>query len=189
MCGAGLVIPEITCFDHQSDWEGVTVVVDATKHEPVEIHYAAHDHVVSVPWSLVSREGGKPLVYVARGTHAAYPKPCSKRFCSASLFEDNPHDGYYTWPETACTAQCVTEFPRPDDGGPAASWNAFSGEWGSAVCVAKVYCKRAHAPKAPAQQHGGRGRYARPWCYDRVVRGSLGKPRDAPELPGCPKPK
>ena len=27
MCGAGFVIPEITCFDHQSDWEGVTVVV------------------------------------------------------------------------------------------------------------------------------------------------------------------
>jgi hypothetical protein len=121
MCGAGLVIPEITCFDHQSDWEGVTVVVDAATHEPVEVHYAAHEHVVSMPWSLVDSEGGKPLVYVARGTHAAYPDPCSKRFCSASLFEDNPHDGRYTWPETACAAQCVTEFPRPVDGGPAAS--------------------------------------------------------------------
>ncbi|MDQ3677761.1 MAG: hypothetical protein M3401_13345 [Actinomycetota bacterium] len=28
LCGAGLIIPEVTCFDHQSDWEGVTVAID-----------------------------------------------------------------------------------------------------------------------------------------------------------------
>jgi hypothetical protein len=189
MCGAGLVIPEITCFDHQSDWEGVTVVVDEATHEPVEVHYAAHDHVVSVPWSLVRTDGDRPLVYVARGTHAAYPAPCPKRFCSASLFEDNSHDGHYTRPGTACAGRCVAEFPRSAKGGRPASWNAFDGEWGSAVCVANVYCKRAHAPRAPAQQSGGRGRFARPWCYDRVVRGHLGTPKNAPALPGCEKPK
>jgi hypothetical protein len=30
-CGAGLVIPGITCHDHQSDWEGLTVVVDRAR--------------------------------------------------------------------------------------------------------------------------------------------------------------
>ena len=29
LCGAGFVIAGVTCFDHQSDWEGVTVVLDA----------------------------------------------------------------------------------------------------------------------------------------------------------------
>ena len=30
-CGAGLVIPGVSCFDHQSDWEGITVKLDTTE--------------------------------------------------------------------------------------------------------------------------------------------------------------
>ena len=49
-CGPGLVIPGISCFDHVSDWEGVTVVLDRTTPgrapEPVAVHYAQHDSVV-----------------------------------------------------------------------------------------------------------------------------------------------
>jgi hypothetical protein len=195
MCGAGLVIPEITCFDHQSDWEGVTVVVNRGG-DPVAVHYAAHNHVIDVPWTTLQAAlagralqpfvtghdvANHPLVFVARGTHAAYPLPCRTSTCGGdSAFEDNRHDGHFTWPETACSTQaCVTAFPRAAGGGDA-SWNAFDGHWGSAVCVAKVYCARSSAPRAPGRQ----GRYQRPWCSDFEVGSDLAAPRPVTP-PGC----
>ena len=193
MCGAGLVIPEITCFDHQSDWEGVTVVVDDNKN-PVAVHFAAHSHVINVPWStLQAATAGKalqpfaagrdvanhPLVFIARGTHAAYPLPCRESTCAGdSAFEDNRHDGAHVWPEEPCTPSgCVTAFPRTAHGAADASWNAFDGHWGSAVCVAKVYCARSSAPRAPANQ----GRFKRPWCYDFAAGANPARPH--PEIP------
>jgi hypothetical protein len=194
MCGAGMVIPEITCFDHQSDWEGVTVVVDGAGN-PVAVHYAAHSHVIDVPWPALqaavrapalqrfARYGDltkQPLVFVARGTHAAYPVPCRLSTCNGdSAFEDNSHDGGNPWPCTGTA--CVAPFPRTAAGGNA-SWNAFDGRWGSAVCVAKVYCARSHAPRAPGRQ----GRFMRPWCFDFAVAGDLNRPRPVrPRPPGC----
>jgi hypothetical protein len=199
MCGAGLVIPEITCFDHQSDWEGVTVVVDE-RQDPVAVHYAAHDHVIAVPWltlqsalekTLKPFAAGRdvanhPLIFVARGTHAAYPLPCTSPTCNGnSTFEDNSHDGGHAWPEDECSAKgCVTAFPRAAQDAGDASWNAFDGHWGSAVCVAKVYCARSAAPRAP----GSQGRYKRPWCFDFEIRGDLRQPHPVKRLPaGCAK--
>ena len=97
MCGAGLVIPEITCFDHQSDWEGVTVVVNSRK-KLVAVHYAAHSHVVSVPWptlreALTRRAmrrfarrpdaAKRPFVFVARGTPPRIRSRASRQFAAA----------------------------------------------------------------------------------------------------------
>jgi hypothetical protein len=198
MCGAGLVIPEITCFDHQSDWEGATVVVDEGQ-DPVAVHYAAHNHVIDVPWSTLQaavKERGlqsyapgqdvadRPLVFVARGTHAAYPLPCHASSCNGdSVFEDNRHDGAHPWPESPCSGtDCVTAFPQPVSGSGDASWNAFDGHWGSAVClVGDLYCARSDAPRAP----GSQGRYRRPWCYDFAVTNDIRRPRPVKRLPEC----
>jgi hypothetical protein len=70
----------------------------------------------------------------------------------------------------------VTAFPATAAGAPA-SWNAFDGHWGSAVCVAKVYCARSSAPKAPSNQ----GRFKRPWCYDFATGPNPARPH--PENP------
>jgi hypothetical protein len=198
MCGAGLVIPEITCFDHQSDWEGVTVVVEQGD-DPVAVHYAAHNHVIAVPWATLQAAvsqrtlrpfaagrdvANRPLVFVALGTHAAYPLPCRASSCNGdSAFEDNRHDGQRAWSEEPCSVGgCVSPFPRAVDGVSDASWNAFDGHWGSAVCVAKVYCARSAAPRAPGTQ----GRYKRPWCYDYEIGLNLNRPRAVKPLPpGC----
>src|SRR5262249_28280148 len=54
LCGAGLVISGVTCPSHQSDWEGVTVVVDRTgKPRLLAVQYAQHSDVVRYPWSLL----------------------------------------------------------------------------------------------------------------------------------------
>ena len=105
-CGPGLALPGITCFDHDSDWEGMTVVLDQTGPEavPVAIQYAAHDSVVRYDFARLrdywaSRRASRdplwknpqlrrnleaiddldrrPLDFVARGTHAAYALPCA----------------------------------------------------------------------------------------------------------------
>ena len=188
MCGAGLVIPEITCFDHQSDWEGVTVVVTQSG-QPTAVHYAAHSDVIDVPWNTLQAtyktpelspfaEGrdtaNHPLVFVARGSHAAYPTPCAESNCPGnSVLQDNPHDGARPWPQLPCAnTACVTGFPVVANGTDA-SWNAFDGYWGSAVCIAGgIYCARSDAPRAPGRQ----GRYKKPWCTDFIVRGDIHNP-------------
>jgi hypothetical protein len=172
MCGAGLVIPEITCFDHQSDWEGVTVVLGADK-QPEAVNYAAHAFVVRVPWAI-ARAGERPLVFIARGTHAAYPRPCRKDFCAtSSLAKDNKFDGRNPWSENDCVT-CVSRFPMTAGGKPA-SWNAYTGRWGAALCVTKdLYCARADAPRSPGAQ---RARFAHPWCVTHEIRNRTLRPR------------
>lgn len=187
MCGAGLVIPEITCFDHQSDWEGATLVVAGG--QPQEMHFAAHSDVINVPWSALqatykTRElapfvkgrdtVNHPLIFVALGSHAAYPTPCFTSNCPGnSVLEDNTYNGAHAWPEGPCsTPGCVTGFPVAANGSDA-SWNAFDGSWGSAVCIADgIYCARSNAPRAPGRQ----GRYHKPWCTDYVIRGDIHDP-------------
>jgi hypothetical protein len=60
---------------HESDWEHVTVYLDA-KRVPLAVFYSAHEGGHARYWySLtegVNRKGGQPVVYVARGSHANY---------------------------------------------------------------------------------------------------------------------
>lgn len=61
-------------FDHESDWEHVSVLLDADE-APVEVAYARHEENapgVRRGWHVAAREGERPVVLVARGTHAAY---------------------------------------------------------------------------------------------------------------------
>jgi hypothetical protein len=123
-CGAGLVIPGVTCFDHQSDWEGVTVVVDKTERrgkvrpKPLAVHYAQHASVVRYTWDELRRhwdgdtglperlEGvpgieERPLVFVASGTHASYATRCPgiRQTCRqlAHDIEEKRHNGKLGW--------------------------------------------------------------------------------------------
>lgn len=61
-------------FDHESDWEHVTVRLDAAD-APVGVYFARHedDHPgVFRPWSGLRRAGEHPVVLSASGTHASY---------------------------------------------------------------------------------------------------------------------
>ncbi len=124
-CGAGLALPGLTCFKHDSDWEGVTVVVDVGGDEAVAVavQYAQHADVVRYsfaalrdgPWrqpairSLLRGVGVKsvdtadrPLVFVASGSHASYARPCraSCRQLAQKDIGEDAHDGRSTpaWP-------------------------------------------------------------------------------------------
>jgi hypothetical protein len=118
-------------------------------------------------------------VFIARGTHAAYPYPCFTATCDGnSLLEDNRHDGSRDW--DCRQARCVTAFPRTATGAPA-TWNAFDGRWGSAICVAHVYCARSEAPPSPGRQH----RFRAPWCFNYQAGPDLRRPQPASPQKGC----
>jgi hypothetical protein len=134
-CGVGLALPGKTCFDHQSDWEGMTVVVDrnAGDPKPVAVQYAQHAAVVrygfaelqqywrdrlanDAPWRdprlrrnlpPIEELERRPLAFVARGTHATYRGICSAdcRQVATSL-KENSHNGLRAWPAND-TAECI----------------------------------------------------------------------------------
>ena len=64
-------------FDHDSDWEHVTVRLDA-KRRPVGAYLARHEDDHPGPfwsWGRLRREGEHPVVLSARGSHATYANP------------------------------------------------------------------------------------------------------------------
>jgi lysophospholipase L1-like esterase len=196
MCGAGLDLGDKTCFDHDSDWEGVTVELDSQRLQgpPLAVLYAQHNHARRYTWPALrelwrNRAAAKlaqvgdpqrPLVFPARGTHASYPFPCpasrGDNKCHtrevppdrAQKITDNGFDGHTGWEGNGngCLPGCVTPFPTRDLGRRPASWNAFAGHWGTADCVLVVICSESEPPLGPSEQ---RHRYAKPWCAARVV--------------------
>lgn len=60
--------------EHESDWEQVTVRLDADKN-PVDVFYSAHEGGDRRDWAQVEREGEHPVVYPALGSHANYFEP------------------------------------------------------------------------------------------------------------------
>ncbi|HVI36771.1 MAG TPA: hypothetical protein VM684_11115, partial [Gaiellales bacterium] len=141
-CGVGLTLPGKTCFDHQSDWEGVTVIVDRNGDQPtpIAVQYAQHSAVIrygfaelqqywrdrqaqDAPWKNPRLLANLPppverdqraLVFVALGTHAAYRGICTTDCHQvAAGLKENSHDGLRAWPGND-TAECIaTRCVRP----------------------------------------------------------------------------
>ena len=188
LCGAGLVIAEVTCPNHQSDWEGMTVVVDRTDEpEIVAVQYAQHASVVYYSWQLLRNKWDgnsniedrvekvkgwqtRPLAFSAEGTHATYPTPCShcKQVIDGDLGED-PHRGNIRWvgdnTATCGNSPCLQLLPTRLHGTQPALWDDFEGSWGDRHCVFTYYCDSGTPPKSPGHQ----GRYEDPADYDGFV--------------------
>jgi lysophospholipase L1-like esterase len=188
LCGAGFVIAGITCQDHQSDWEGVTVVLDgdSASSSPTAVAYAQHNGVTRYTWRALRKlwERGdrarfgdgidttrRPLVFVAQGTHASYPTSCAHAKCTVGgvpgiaakrPFKENRHDGGEPWfgnQDERCSSICLAALPTRRNGAPA-RWNAFDGYWGSTNCALGLFCSSSAPPRAPAAH----ARYDFPWC-------------------------
>ena len=58
---------------HEGDWEMVQLRLDAEEETPDLAVYAKHKHADARLWAQVERvDGMRPVIYVARGSHAAY---------------------------------------------------------------------------------------------------------------------
>ena len=87
-------------FDHEGDWEHVTVKLDASL-APEGAWYARHHDShpgVWFAWPALAREGEHPVVLSGRGTHASYATtaevPDWERTCAT------------TWPAAAAAGGC-----------------------------------------------------------------------------------
>lgn len=186
LCGAGLVIAGVTCHTHESDWEGITVVVDRTGKvpQPIAVQYAQHGSVVRYSWSLLREawDGNRevesrianvgdaslrPLAFIAIGSHASYPLPCSRcrQFPNPRIPEE-PHLGDLPWggnDTNACgKSSCLQMLPTHEGGRKPALWNGYDGSWGELHCFLTYYCDSGAPPKSPGNQR----RYKHPTWFD-----------------------
>jgi hypothetical protein len=216
-CGVGLSLPGKTCFDHDSDWEGVTVVLKGSGDDaaPVAVQYAEHSDVVRYDYAQlvedwkVQRERnrawqsarfrrnlariddveGRPLAFVALGSHAAYRDVCTAR-CEQVVEKgrpENSRDGLVSWPEND-TAHCIATgclrlIPTRHGGRDPALWNAYEGVWGERRCILRgAYCNAEVSPGAPATQK----RYTEPLRITGYVDGRWKAHACGGDGPECP---
>jgi len=152
---------------HESDWEGVTVIVNRAATKVLAVHFAAHADVWRYDADVPRIVEGRVKVYVANGSHASYPRPC-KRLCRQSnpTLPEARFGGQRSWvgnSAAGCRRRCVRLLPTGLDGAPS-SWNAWDGRWGATTAPAFA------PPRTPAFQR----RYADPFAARRSGRHRFG---------------
>jgi hypothetical protein len=156
---------------HEVDWEMVQIGLDAGA-APAAVTFAQHTHGERCTWAAAEKhEGERPIVYIARGSQASYPRPGRHR---APIVPDIA-DGKGA--EISPTLE-VLDDPTP-------RWVGWPGRWGStrARTIAE-----SDSPRGPAQH----GQWKRPADFhdDAVERlGLTGMVLGQPELPIAPRPR
>lgn len=178
--------------DHEGDWDShVAVATHGTNPRTFDfVAFAAHDGywrylrgATTCDWSSnpgscgteAAPAGDRVNVYVAQGTHAAYPQPCSSDPClqtdgtGDSLKPDNAYDGAWPWGNND-VASALLEMPatggwtNPSDTSQG-TWTDWPGHWGTTLSDGEV---GAPSPASP----GNQANYKDPasWnCTERFV--------------------
>jgi hypothetical protein len=60
---------------HEGDWEMIALRIDAHGAAPDLAVYAQHSYAEQRGWDQVVKEDGRPVVFVARGSHGSYFEP------------------------------------------------------------------------------------------------------------------
>jgi hypothetical protein len=147
-------------FDHDGDWEHVTVKLDGAGR-PEGAFYSRHEDSAPGPWfgwAELSREGDHPVVLSGRGTHASYPSPDEAPFWERTCNTADPRDAaargctvWRTWTSGERGVENVGE-----RGAPRSPFLAWPGRWGTTGAFGLD--TRHAAPPGPAFQHG--------WCSE-----------------------
>ncbi len=100
--------------NHEGDWERITIQLD-DQFQPTEVRYSAHDgQDVSRSWADAPKEDGRPVAFVAKGSHANYPEPGSWGFGDGllgGLFADDVRPGGQRFDLATQPARDVTAEP------------------------------------------------------------------------------
>ncbi len=130
---------------HEGDWEMVQVTLQGGN--PVHVAYSQHQHGQRLAWADVLADGTHPKVYVARGSHANYPRPYQGQIGIAG---DQVSDDGPVWSPTDYEVVNVGEAGSPM---PGMEWLAFAGLWGEFNLQA--YARAEVGPPGPAFRAGG----------------------------------
>jgi hypothetical protein len=173
---------QINCSDHEGDWEGVTVITTPSlKPLTLGAIYAAHRNRVLVEGDLLPLSGGRPLVFVAAGTHASYPYRCRsscrqyQRLADTVRLPEDPHDGGAAWGENddaRCERDtCVRPVPEVEPADDlalplAGAWAGWPGLWGESCHEGCNFPLLQGSPRSPGLQV----RFECPWAVtDRAL--------------------
>jgi hypothetical protein len=177
-CRIEITREQSICDEHEGDWEGVTVVTRPNDSAHIDyVVYAAHKGtfryaaqagaVGQAASQLTLREGTRPVVYLAQGSHAAYPVACAHSChqppeLAAEGLVDLPegnYDGKREWGRNAdkcvpnARGSCLQSFTRQP-------WDTWAGQWGAGCTSACDGAVDANSPHSPGVQ----ARYETPWC-------------------------
>lgn len=137
-------------FDHESDWEHITVRLDE-RGEPLGAYLARHEDNDPGPyfaWSRLQREGDHPVVLSARGSHATYANARDVAwFDSAGACADLGHCAGPVW--RTWEGGGLARFEDLDAAADVARLFRFPGRWG-----ATGFLPGTSAPRAPTHQAG-----------------------------------
>ena len=136
-------------FDHDADWEHVTVHLDEQRH-PRELMLAQHGNNrpgQSRAWEAVRRDGDHPIVLAARGDHASYPDrasaPWFERVSPCIALADCGSPIWRTWEESGLVNIGERGALLEADGA-----FAYDGRWGSIGAWFRI----EGAPRSPPYQ-------------------------------------
>ena len=99
--------------NHQGDWEHVTVHIK--NRQVISAYFSAHNGGKTYTRSQMLFSGSHPVAYMAKGTHASYPKP--GRYHS---YIDDCRDGGQQW-NISLNLKSLSTQP----------WKNFAGAWGA----------------------------------------------------------
>jgi hypothetical protein len=128
---------------HEGDWEMVQIGLGGDD-TPQAMTFAQHTHGQRCAWSVVEKQGDRPVVYVARGSQASYPAAGRH---DAPLVDD------------VADGKGARVSPRVEvlvDGSP--RWVAWPGRWGSTVARWQA---ESNSPVGPRQH----GQWAHPLAF------------------------
>ncbi|MBS1870620.1 MAG: hypothetical protein JSS99_13265 [Actinobacteria bacterium] len=168
-CRVGATRTNGVCDEHEGDWEGVTVVTPPDDDQHVDyVVYAAHKGTFRYAASTLQlRDGTRPVVYVAQGSHASYPAPCRSGchqppgLAVDGVLElpEGDTDGTRPWARDG--DDCVANRPGSCLESLALQpWNQWPGQWGAGCGDACGGNPGASSPRSPGLQP----RYQAPWC-------------------------
>jgi len=118
---------------HEGDWEMVQLQLlpDGT---PAAMAFAQHHHGQRCAWEVVEKKGGRPVVYVARGSQASFARP--GRHDAPVIPDVADGKGREASPALEVVA----------DDSPA--WVGWQGRWGSTKARNRL---ESNSPRGPAQ--------------------------------------
>jgi hypothetical protein len=110
-------------FNHEGDWERVTIKLNAS-NVPTMAHFYRHRDSCGrdVSWSAVEKDllTGRPVVFIANGSHGSYHEPKSNPVTCLPIPYPADVTGYGARWETWRSLHDVTQ----------QSWYGFGGAWG-----------------------------------------------------------
>jgi hypothetical protein len=113
-----LIGPLLPAGLHEGDWEMIQLRLDPAEEQPDLAVYAQHAHAAAQDWTAIEREGDRPVVYPARGSHASYFTPGTH--WTGVWFDHADGRG-------ASPAQTLEVL---EDVGAAHAWARWPGSWG-----------------------------------------------------------